>query len=247
MTTVCFGKVFYTALHFTSLHFISLHFTQLYLLLYTSPTSIKRSQSNPQNSGYCLSMIICFLLGVTYLLPFYILIQPTDYWNLQSTSIALEFYIVLVYLVSSFLCSVGMIFVPDNAYNLRIVSGLLLQAVCLAVVPMLPYFYSSPGSSNEVPGMFGFSPYSQAVLICTGLCGLATSVSHGSVLYLSAQFPGGIQRSLQLGMGLSPIVAVAIRIGTFYFYSFQDTVMAAAVLFFVASLLCLITSIAFQG
>ena len=204
------------------------------------------SQTNPQNSGYCLSMMLSFLVGVTYLLSFYVLIQPTDYWRLQFTDFPIEFYIVLVYVTSSFICSLGAIFVPNNMYNVRITSGLLLQAACLAIIPMLSNYYKkSPSYSASSP--FELSSYSLSVLICTALCGLATSLCHGSVLYLSAQFPGGIQRSLQLGMGISPIAALTIRLGTFYSYSFQDTITATSVYFYAVALLCFITSIAFQG
>ena len=178
--------------------------------------------------------MLCFLLGISYLLPFYMLIQPVDYWNLQYTNISMEFYIVLVYVTSSFICSIGMIFVPNNVYNIRITSGLLLQAICMVLIPMIPNFYSHDKvSSSEL------SPSSTGVLMCTALCGLSTSLSHGSVLYLSAQLPGGIQRSLQLGMGVSPITALAIRFGTFYKYSFQDTITTTTTYFVVASILCL--------
>ena len=205
--------------------------------------NIKSSQTNPQNSGYCLSMMLSFLVGVTYLLSFYVLIQPTDYWRLQFTDFPIEFYIVLVYVASSFICSLGAIFVPNNMYNVRITSGLLLQAACLAIIPMLSNYYNkSPSHSSS-----GLSSYSLSILVCTALCGLATSLCHGSALYLSAQLPGGIQRSVQLGMGISPIAALAIRLGTFYSYSFQDTITATSVYFYAVALLCFIASIAFQG
>ena len=191
-------------------------------------------------------MILCFLIGVTYLLSFYVLVQPTDYWRLQFADFPIEYYIVLVYVASSFICSLGIMFVPNNAYNIRITIGLLLQAICLGILPMLSNFYSKISIISS-PGPFGLSFYSFSVLVCTALCGLATSLCHGSALYLSAQFPGGIQRSLQLGMGISPVAALAIRFGTFYFFSFQDTTIATSVYFYSAAVLSFITCIAFQG
>ena len=87
-------------------------------------------------------------------------------------------------LVSSLLF---ILFVPNTAFDISFTTGLLLQSIALAVLPLLP---------NIVPDNYWIS-----LMICVGIIAAGTSLVQNCALMFAAQFPTSIQRSLQMGMG----------------------------------------------
>ena len=219
-------------------------FPILYFVL-TSSSYHTLVPSSGQNSGYCLAVVISFVLGSISLMPFYILVQPIDYYAeaFPTEGDSVEILLTMVYLIVTFVSGLLLLLVPYSLYRVRITLGAVIQAISFALIPSLTSF--------------------DLFLYTCGLLAFATSLCHGSMLYLSAQLPGSMQRSvsshqhlssllsllfhvlssvlflfqqIQVGMGLSPLAALSLRIitlcagysnSTFFYFAAFSSLLAA--------------------
>ena len=169
-------------------------------------------------------------IGIGYLFPFSALTQPIDFWKFLFPEHNLNFSIAAYYNYTN-LVVLGLIvwLKPQGSIVNRITLGFAGQILALVLIPTLWFF-----TPKDV----------YYYCIMTGTCFLAivTAFLDCSVISLGMRFPGRMQESLQLGIGISTLIGSFYRLLTKAIFP-PDWIVYSSVAYFytgaVTIVLCL--------
>eukprot|EP01107_Rhizomastix_libera_P002220 TRINITY_DN13928_c0_g1_i1.p2 TRINITY_DN13928_c0_g1~~TRINITY_DN13928_c0_g1_i1.p2 ORF type:complete len:464 (-),score=124.90 TRINITY_DN13928_c0_g1_i1:1527-2882(-) len=167
---------------------------------YATPVVI--SEKSSKASSGRLSYAIFVLLGVGVLLPWNAFIMAIDYFLViyQDKEFAFIMTLAYNYFGVAFLL-LSIFFASRFSFNLRMHLFLLLDLLCLLIVPISAVALSS-------------TPSKYITYLCVGLCGAASAVLSGTTFGLAAIVHFKNITALMVGQGIAGIISSLIRIIT---------------------------------
>eukprot|EP01104_Vermistella_antarctica_P011586 TRINITY_DN3251_c0_g1_i1.p1 TRINITY_DN3251_c0_g1~~TRINITY_DN3251_c0_g1_i1.p1 ORF type:complete len:492 (-),score=87.75 TRINITY_DN3251_c0_g1_i1:80-1516(-) len=192
-----------------------------------------------------LVYIVFVVLGVGLLLPWNVVITALDYWTEIYPETWFVFGLSSAYnAVSLPMLAVTIWLGPKMTLSPRIIWPFAIDAVALALIPVVTYYSVDPAGEKDFLIPTHISIFLSLAIV--GVLGVATAVLFGSVLGYAALFPPKYTTAVMTGNGVAGVIAGALRILTKFEFAgdasgLKWSGMAFFATGFVIMSLCLVT------